>query len=185
MFVRYGNILHLTDGSKSGRYGSKTPMIQIWRGAFEVSSAIESSPGATTCIKQEPPAPEKEWTPVQVVQGKFSEKYHFNISIGDKELCTINQRAENFSNIQVYASSPWFQSQPGKIRRLRIESYNAVNLVKEKKSEPLVAAVATTCTVLAILVIALLLFMIWRKKKSGDSPFLGLHLRKISTVRKR
>ena len=64
---RYGNILHLTDGSKAGRYGSKTPMIQIWRGAFEVSSAIESSPGATTCIKQEPPAPEKEWTPVQVV----------------------------------------------------------------------------------------------------------------------
>ena len=49
MFVRYGNILHLTDGSKGRSYGSKTPMVQIWRGGFEVSSAIESSPGAWGC----------------------------------------------------------------------------------------------------------------------------------------
>ena len=60
-------------------------------------------------------------------------------------MSTINERAEDFSNIQVYASSPWFQSQPGKLRRLQIET----ELVEEN-SVPLVSGLATTCTVFVI-----------------------------------
>ena len=97
-------------------------------------------------------------------------------------MSTINERAEDFSNIQVYASSPWFRSQPGKMRRLRIES----DLVEEN-SVPLVSGLATTlvaatCAVLVVLAVALLLFKIWRTKKFGD-PFPGFHLRQTGTVR--
>ena len=158
---RYGNILHFTDGSKAGSYGSKTPMIQIWKGGFEVLSAIDSSPGATFYINQQPPAPVREWTLIQVVQQKFSENYHLNISIGDTHSSTINQRAEEFSNVQVYASSPWFQSQPGQIRRLQIES----ELVEENLL-PLALGL-TSSTALVLLAIALLLFMMWRLNKFG------------------
>ena len=182
MFVRYGNILHLTDGSRGGSYGSKTPLIQIWAEGFEVSSAIDSSPGATPYIKHAPPAPVKQWTPIQVVQEKFSEKYHFNISVGDKHLSILNQKAESFSNVQVYASSPWLQSQPGKIRRLRIES----DLVEENLVT--LALGLTTSASLLTLAIALLLFKIWRTRKCGrsedDHPFYGLSFMQNGRVRK-
>ena len=181
MFVRYGNILHLTDGSRGGSYGSKTPLIQIWAEGFEVSSAIDSSPGATPYIKHAPPAPVKQWTPIQVVQGKFSETYHFNISVGDKTLSIINQKAESFSKVQVYASSPWLQSQPGKIRRLRIES----DLVEENLVT--LALGLTTSASLLTLSIALLLFKIWQMKKclrsQDDHHFYGLCFRQNGRVR--
>ena len=163
MSYRYGNILHLTNGSKPGSYGSQTPMIQIWSGGFEVSSAIDSSPGAKKCIEHVPPA--KQWTLVEVHQEKLLEKYRFNISIGEHNFSMINQRAEEFFNVQVFASSHRFRSQPGKIRGLRIES----DLKGESLTMVPLALALTTSTVLVTLVVALLIFKVWRRKRFGRS----------------
>ena len=163
MFYRYGNILHLTDGSKAGSYGSQTPMIQIWSGGFEVSSAIDSSPGAIMCINHTPPV--KQWTLVEVRQEESSEKYRFNISIGEHSFSMINQRAEEFFNVQVFASSQSFRSQPGKIRGLRIES----DLEGESLSMVPLALALTTSTILFTLVVALFIFKVWRRKRFGHS----------------
>ena len=163
MFYRYGNILHLTDGSKAVSYGSQTPMIQIWSGGFEVSSAIDSSPGAIMCINHAPPV--KQWTLVEVRQEKLLEKYRFNISIGEHSFSMINQRAEEFFNVQVFASSHRFRSQPGKIRGLRIES----DLKGESFTMVPLALALTTSTVLVTLVVALLIFKVWRRKRFGRS----------------
>ena len=42
--------------------------------------------------------------------------------MGNHKFSIENQRPEGFSNVKVFASTPRFQSQPGKIRHLKIES---------------------------------------------------------------
>ena len=120
-FCRYGNILHLTTGGEAGTYGTKTPKIDIWSGDFKVSSAVEGSTDATTFSLQ-PSPPVREWTLIEVGQKRFGNAYFFNISIGNRNFSIENQSPEGFSNVHVYASTPRFQSQPGKIRHLKIES---------------------------------------------------------------
>ena len=157
--VRYGNILHMTPGVKGASSGGKTLLIKIWSEGFEVSSAIESSPAADAIIDYAPPV--QKWTRVEVTQIKFDGKYHFNISIGPKHFSLVNKKAEEFSNVLVYASSPQFQAQPGKIRELRIESDLEETILAS--SMTLASTLTTSCLGLLLLALALALVVMWRK----------------------
>ena len=157
--VRYGNILHMTPGVKGASSGGKTLLIKIWAEGFEVSSAIESNSAADAIIDYAPPV--QKWTRVEVTQIKFDGKYHFNISIGPEHFSLVNKKAEEFSNVPVYASSPKFQAQPGKIRLLRIESDLEETILAS--SLTLAQTMTTTCLGLLLLALALALVVMWRK----------------------
>ena len=157
--VRYGNILHMTPGVKGASSGGKTLLIKIWSEGFEVSSAIESSAAADAIIDYAPPV--QKWTRVEVTQTKFDGKYHFNISIGPEHFSLVKKTPEEFSNVPVYASSPKFQAQPGKIRRLRIESYLEETILAS--SMTLASTLTASCLGLLLLALALALVVMWRK----------------------
>ena len=189
--VRYGNILHMTPGVKGASSGGKTLLIKIWAEGFEVSSAIESSPAADAIIDYAPPV--QKWTRVEVTQTKFDGKYHFNISIGPEHFSLVNKKAEEISNVFVYASSPKFQAQPGKIRRLRIESYLEETILAS--SMTLASTLTTSCLGLLLLALALALVVMWRKGRikclqnkvaTQDNPIFDIlpKTRKISNKTK-
>ena len=133
-FCRYGNILHLTTGGEAATYGTKTPKIDIWLGDLKVSSAFQSSSDATV-FSLRPSPPVREWTMIEVSQKKFGNAYFFNISMGNQHFSIENQRPEVFSNVHVFASTPRLQSQPGKIRRLKIETEVPVDAAGDDQSD--------------------------------------------------
>ena len=150
----------MTLGVKGASSGGKTLLlIKIWARGFEVSSAIESNSAADAIIDYAPPV--QKWTRVEVTQTKFDGKYHFNISIGPEHFSLVNKNAEEFSNVLVYASSPKFQAQPGKIRRLRIES--DLEEIILASSLTLALTMTTSCLGLLLLALALALVVMWRK----------------------
>ena len=157
--VRYGNILHLTPGVKGASSRGNALLIKIWSEGFEVSSAIESSSAADAIIDYAPPV--QKWTRVEVTQMKFDGKYLFNISIGSEHFSLVNKNAEEFPKVPVYASSPKFQAQPGKIRRLRIESDLEETILAS--SMTLASTITTSCLGVLLLALALALVVMWRK----------------------
>ena len=149
----------MTPGVKGASSGGKTLLIKIWSEGFEVSSAIESSPAADAIIDYAPPV--QKWTRVEVTQTKFDGKYHFNISIGPEHFSLVNKKAEEISNVFVYASSPKFRAQPGKIRQLRIQSDLEETILASCMT--LASTLTTSCLGLLLLALALALVVMWRK----------------------
>ena len=55
----------------------------------------------------------------------------YRISIGGEELHAVeNSQPEEFHNVKVYASDPWYPAQPGSIRNLVIESTVQVTYIR-------------------------------------------------------
>ena len=62
------------------------------------------------------------WTNIDISQRLFEGQYMFRILVDNNKLfSTENNKAEQFSNVSVYASSPWMTAQPGSIRNLTIQ----------------------------------------------------------------
>ena len=74
----------------------------------------------------------------------------------------VNQRAEAFSNIQVFASSPWFQSQPGKMRKLRIESKLIEDSQVPMKAQTPIICSLVLCTTLIICAVVITVVQRWK-----------------------
>ena len=55
--------------------------------------------------------------------------------MGNHNLSIENRRAEGFSNVQVFASTPGLQYQPGKIRHLKIETKLLVDRVDQSDDD--------------------------------------------------
>ena len=61
------------------------------------------------------------WTNIKISQRLFEGQYMFRILVDNNKLfSTENNKAQQFSNVSVYASSPWMTAQPGLIRNLNI-----------------------------------------------------------------
>ena len=118
----YHNILHLSIGGKDGTYGDRTPMISIWHPVVQVSSAVN---GAANYYKDfTPPIIIGKWMKMSVSQIKdVKGEYNYNIEMDGKVLHTVvNSGAQDFTNVSVYASDPWYEAQNGFIRNLVIRT---------------------------------------------------------------
>ena len=61
------------------------------------------------------------WTNIKISHRLFEGQYMFRILVDNNKLfSTENNKAQQFSNVSVYASSPWMTAQPGLIRNLNI-----------------------------------------------------------------
>ena len=64
-----------------------------------------------------------EWIKIEISQEKAGTQYIFTISInGEEKFAEENTKAEEFSNVQVFASSPFFIAQKGLIRNVVVEN---------------------------------------------------------------
>ena len=118
---KWTQVLHMTIGGDSGNIGARTPALWMHRTrGVLVSSA--SQPTAGKFIPGKNPTVNK-WAAVEISQIKIGYKYIFSLVINGETLWSVeNMRPKEFSNVIVYASSPWSPAQAGSIRRLQIEN---------------------------------------------------------------
>ena len=123
--TEFTNILHLTIGGDTSTIGDRIPAIFYHpnRGLI-VATAIGDN--ANHAYHAETPTipPAAKWTTIVVSQLKSGPSTSFSVTINGTALFAPmdNPRPQGFSAVKVYASNPWFTTQPGTIRRLTIKT---------------------------------------------------------------
>ena len=152
-----GNILHMTTGGRGTSRVNYIPFVSLHpsRGfmiVFHVNGEIlqKSFPNSVPSVGQ-------QWYEIQIIQVLEDSKYVYGIFIDKKKVLSLeNGEPESYENVNIYTTSPWYKSQKGAIRGLRIENrkreektaesslldfYNSVMTFNESLVE------ATCCTI--------------------------------------
>ena len=116
------NIIHLTTGGKNDQYGGRTPGAWLFVNSLgrvmQIGSAINGKKDYKYEIKE---IRKNTWIKVSISQVLVNGDYVYMIRIDGKEVHrTINEQAEIFQNVKIYASNPWDKPLDGKIRKLVI-----------------------------------------------------------------
>ena len=117
----YAQILQMTTGGKYGKIGDRTPAIWFHktRGIL-VASALDGKASFSKWLKPLPSS--GQWTRIEVSQSLVESKYIYNITIGDKEEFSIqNKKPVELKKVKVYSGNPWHAPQKGSIRNLKID----------------------------------------------------------------
>ncbi|XP_065679574.1 uncharacterized protein LOC124814293 isoform X2 [Hydra vulgaris] len=113
------SVIHFSIGSDYGRYGDRTP--GIWfhtdgKGGLYISAPIN---GNVDRVFTTNPIGLNHWSSVEVSQFLRNSVYIYTIRINEEIVFSeINNLAQSFDNVKVYASDPWYDAQYGSIRNL-------------------------------------------------------------------
>ena len=119
----YAQVLQMTIGGKNGNVGDRTPSLWIHRtrGVYIITTLDGRANVGKSFSKKKPPI--GQWTRIQISQAKQDSSYMFSLTIGGETVWSVaNSKPEEFSDVKVYASSPWYVAQAGNIRGLQIEN---------------------------------------------------------------
>ena len=120
-------ILHMTIGGKghgsSAKYGDRIPA--IWthptRG-FYISSGVDGKVSYYKWFKGLLPTI-GQWVSIEIGQEQELSKIVYYIMIGGKRLFSVtNSKPQEFENVKVYSTSPWYNAVGGYIRNLVVEN---------------------------------------------------------------
>ena len=119
----YSQVVQITKGGKSGQIGDRTP--SLWfhksRGVY-LATTLSGKANVGKFFRNSLPRV-GEWTRLVISQAKVGSKYIFSLILAGKELWSAeNLRPLEFSDVKVYASSPWYPAQEASIRGLRVEN---------------------------------------------------------------
>ncbi|XP_065653677.1 uncharacterized protein LOC136080664 isoform X2 [Hydra vulgaris] len=123
----YHSVIHLTIGSNFGKYGDRVP--GIWfnnrgDGSIYISAPIS---GDINKVFITNPIKLNKWSNVKVGQVLKNSNYVYTIRLNGEVVFTyINNNAQSFNNVKVYASDPWHDVQDGLIRNLFIINGNGL-----------------------------------------------------------
>ena len=115
-------VLQLTIGGKSGNIGDRTPALWIHKskGVYVVTT-LNGKANVGKYFDMKPPR--DDWTTVEISQVKKGSKFMFSLILRGQTVWTVeNKDPREFSDVQVFASSPWNVAQAGSIRGLKIEN---------------------------------------------------------------
>ena len=113
----------MTTGQNSGPYGSRTPGVYINRSTkgFRISSAVNGKTGFGYVYDSDKAITLNKWIKIVVQQLKSGGNWKYSITIdGNIVHEVVNNQAEEFDNVKVYASNTWINAAMGKIRNLQI-----------------------------------------------------------------
>ena len=118
----FTNILHLSIGEDLTVVGDRIPAIFYHPDSgLHVATAIGNDPNFTRDIKPAPPL--GKWTSIVVSQLKYFSKTTFLVHVDGAATFTVeNPAPKEFSNVKVFAADPWWDTQPGSIRSLTIQT---------------------------------------------------------------
>ena len=111
------SVLHLTPGNDIG-YAERNPAIFFdTKGVLFIMSPINGS----TLSSEIEYFPLNVWTKVEISQLPFGESYIYSISVNETSFyTTLNNDAQNFTNLILYACDNWYEALLGTIRYLTI-----------------------------------------------------------------
>ena len=118
----FAQILQLTKGGKTGNIGDRTPALWIHKskGVYVVTT-LNGKANVGKYFDMKPPR--DDWTTVEISQVKKGSKFMFSLILRGQTVWTVeNKDPREFSDVQVFASSPWNVAQAGSIRGFKIEN---------------------------------------------------------------
>ena len=116
------SVFHMTVGGRGGRPGDQTPA--VWFHKTEGILVASYVNGNKSFLKTFDNLPEiGEWVKIDISQVKAGSQFVYSISInGEEKFSEENTKAAEFSNVQVFASSPFSKGQVGSIRNVTVEN---------------------------------------------------------------
>ncbi|XP_065662141.1 uncharacterized protein LOC100199204 isoform X3 [Hydra vulgaris] len=126
------NVLHLTLGNDFAAYGDRNPGVWFHNdgsGKLVVFAAVS---GNVSYYIETPPLALNQWTFVKIFQSFSDNKYWFSVDVNGVNIHRAeNSDARDFTNIKVYASDLWYDSQDGSISDLLVINGNAEYLISK------------------------------------------------------
>ena len=119
---KVSSVLHMTAGGKGSKAGDQTPAVWIHkRKGIMVAAYVNGKKGFLKTFKGLPNS--GEWIKMEISQVKAGSQYIYSIAInGEEKFSMEHTRAEEFSNVRVFASSPYYSGQIGSIRNVTVEN---------------------------------------------------------------
>ena len=116
------SVFHMTVGGREAKPGYQTPAVWFHKTEGILIAAYVN--GNDSFLKTFKGLPESgEWIKIEISQVKAGSQYVYSIAINGAEKFSMeNTRAEQFSNVRVFASSPYYSGQIGSIRKVTVEN---------------------------------------------------------------
>ena len=120
--AKLSSVLHMTAGGKGSKPGDQTPAVWFHkRKGILVAAYVNGTKGFLKTFKGLPNS--GEWIKIEISQVKAGTQYLYSIAInGEEKFAMEHTKAEEFSNVGVFASSPYFSGQKGLIRNVTVEN---------------------------------------------------------------
>ncbi|XP_065653711.1 uncharacterized protein LOC136080678 isoform X2 [Hydra vulgaris] len=122
---RYRNVIHMTVKKDMSNYGDRTPGVWFYPNTSSLYICAAVNNDSNYCLYQTSLLKLGLWSSLKISQELFEGKYFYSIQLNNETLLNVvNHVAQEFSNVKVYISDPWYNVQPGFIRNLKITNGN-------------------------------------------------------------
>ena len=120
--AKQSSVFHMTAGGKNSKPGDQTPAVWFHKSkGIMVAAYVNGKKGFLKTFKGLPNS--GEWIKIKISQVKAGPQYIYSIAINGAEKFSMEHtRAEEFSNVRVFASSPYYSGQIGSIRKVTVEN---------------------------------------------------------------
>ena len=121
---KWASVLHMTTNGNVGPYGYRIPGV-FFRPTFSRTvnrlHICYSVSGSGNYCYNSGYYHLNMWIRIRVQQVRRGSYYYYNIYLnGQRKLHVRNTRPRVFRNVKLYAGDPWYYSQPGYIKNIRV-----------------------------------------------------------------
>ena len=122
----WANVIQVTLGGNDKSYGDRTrrtPSVYFEKSTSSTRKMHICAPvsGNRNCFVTQASYVKNKWIAVKIGQHKADYNYFFTVHIDGVQVLKLeNNKVQDFNDLNVYAGSPWFETQPGSIRNLSI-----------------------------------------------------------------
>ena len=119
------NLYHATVSGECDVYGCRTPGIWIHHNNgnmyIHTSSAVNGNPKyrydtPTNTIEL------NKWITINISQSKVGDDYEYKIEMNGEVMHMVNStQPQEFPNVKIYISNPWYPAAPGYVRNVYIK----------------------------------------------------------------
>ena len=115
------NIFHATISGNLDVHGSRIPAIYISQENGNMITSVSCAVNGTISYFGIPSAPIQfnKWIAIIVSQTKVKDEYHHKVEVNGEVLYMgKNSQPQEFENVKIYISDPWYPALPGYVRNV-------------------------------------------------------------------
>ena len=104
------------------KYGNRIPAVYYYSSLSKLRIYFDIN-GKTRNYQDVSPITIRKWHSIEIGQKRDGNSFVYSTKVNGKiEYNVINTDARMFSNVKVYASGPWYTSQPGFFKNLYVDT---------------------------------------------------------------
>ncbi|XP_047125255.2 A disintegrin and metalloproteinase with thrombospondin motifs adt-1 [Hydra vulgaris] len=128
---QFRNIIHMTVETDMSNYGDRIPGVWTYPGKSSLHICAAVNNNTNYCLHETSSLNLSSWSSLKISQELLEGKYFYSIQLNkEKIFIVVNEVPQEFSNVKVYISDPWYDVQPGYIRNVKITNGSPALLAK-------------------------------------------------------